>query len=185
MSIAARRNAGERCWARAARGGADARLHRADSRPSDTTSPPAFCETALQDPRLRRLRDAAHPSRPAADRVPGAGPHASGGRQRATTGRARTIRTRCCSTSRGIGTSTRAVGGNDARFINHSCEPNCETEVADGGIWIRAIRNIQPGVELTYDYSLEIEKRASRKRRDEYACRCGAPKCRGTMLGKA
>ena len=54
-----------------------------------------------------------------------------------------------------------------------------------GAIWIRAIRNIQPGVELTYDYSLEIEKRASRKRRDEYACRCGARKCRGTMLGEA
>ena len=78
-----------------------------------------------------------------------------------------------------------SVNGNDARFINHSCQPNCETEVADGGIWIRAIRNIQPGVELTYDYSLEIERRPSRKRRDEYACRCGATTCRGTMLGEA
>ena len=77
-----------------------------------------------------------------------------------------------------------SVHGNDARFINHSCEPNCETEVADGGIWIRAIRNIQPGVELTYDYSLEIEKRPSRKRRAQYACRCGARKCRGTMLAE-
>jgi SET domain-containing protein len=74
------------------------------------------------------------------------------------------------------------IGGNDARFINHSCAPNCETEVSDGGIWIRAVRNIQPGVELTYDYSLEIEDRASRRRKSQYACRCGAAKCRGTML---
>jgi uncharacterized protein len=75
------------------------------------------------------------------------------------------------------------VGGNDARFINHSCNPNCDPEVSDGAIWIRAIRNIQPGVELTYAYSLEIEKRASRERRSRFACRCGARQCRGTMLG--
>ncbi len=75
-----------------------------------------------------------------------------------------------------------AVGGNDARFINHSCAPNCDPELLDGAVWIRAIRNIQPGVELTYDYALVIEKRASRKRRSQYACRCGAAKCRGTML---
>ena len=76
------------------------------------------------------------------------------------------------------------VNGNDARFINHSCDPNCDPEVLDGAIWIRAIRNIQPGVELAYDYSLEIEKRASKKRRGLYPCRCGTAKCRGTMLGK-
>ncbi len=74
------------------------------------------------------------------------------------------------------------VGGNDARFINHSCDPNCEAELSDGTIWISAIRNIQPGVELTYDYSLEIERGASRPRRNRYACRCGATRCRGTML---
>ena len=75
-----------------------------------------------------------------------------------------------------------AVGGNDARFINHSCDPNCETELSDGVVWIRAMRNIQPGVELTYDYALEIEKRPSRARRLRYTCRCGAARCRGTML---
>ena len=75
-----------------------------------------------------------------------------------------------------------SVGGNDARFINHSCGPNCESVVLDGQIVIRAIRNIQPGAELTYDYALEIEKRASRARRALYSCRCGAPSCRGTML---
>lgn len=75
-----------------------------------------------------------------------------------------------------------SVGGNDARFVNHSCDPNCEAELSDGVIWIRAIRNIQPGAELTYDYCLEIERDASRARRSRYACRCGAAKCRGTML---
>lgn len=75
-----------------------------------------------------------------------------------------------------------SVGGNDARFINHSCDPNCEAEVSDGRVSIRAIRNIQPGAELTYDYALEIEKGASRSRRSRYACRCGAATCRGTML---
>ena len=74
------------------------------------------------------------------------------------------------------------VGGNDARFINHSCDPNCEPRLSDGVIWICSIKNIQPGVELTYDYSLEIEKRARRTRRNHYACRCGAKKCRRTML---
>ena len=78
-----------------------------------------------------------------------------------------------------------AVDGNDARFINHSCDPNCDPEVLDGAIWIRAIKNIQPGVELTYDYSLELEKSASRKRRELYPCHCGAAKCRGTMLGES
>jgi len=75
-----------------------------------------------------------------------------------------------------------AVDGNDARFINHSCDPNCDPELLDGAIWIRSIRNIQPGVELTYDYSLQIEKGASRRRRSQYTCRCSAAKCRGTML---
>jgi hypothetical protein len=45
-----------------------------------------------------------------------------------------------------------AVGGNVARFINHSCTPNCHTEVAGDTVWIRASRNIAPGEELTYDY---------------------------------
>lgn len=76
-----------------------------------------------------------------------------------------------------------SVGGNDARFINHSCEPNCEAGLLDDRVLIRAIRNIQPGVELTYDYALEIEKTASKKRRSLFACRCGAARCRGTMLG--
>ena len=75
-----------------------------------------------------------------------------------------------------------AIGGNDARFINHSCDPNCAPEMLDGAIWIRSIRNIQPGVELSYDYALVLEKGSSRKQRSLYTCRCAAAKCRGTML---
>ena len=76
-----------------------------------------------------------------------------------------------------------ARGGNASRFINHSCEPNCQAVIEDGHIYIEAIRNIQPGVELSYDYAYErgapeddeeLEKR--------YVCRCGAPRCRGTIL---
>jgi SET domain-containing protein len=50
-----------------------------------------------------------------------------------------------------------AVGGNLARFINHSCRPNCYTEVVGDTIWIRASRNIRSGEELTYDYSTDGE----------------------------
>ena len=51
-----------------------------------------------------------------------------------------------------------AHGGNDSRFINHSCDPNCESDVVDGHVYITAIRDIEPGEELTYDYSLEVEE---------------------------
>lgn len=76
-----------------------------------------------------------------------------------------------------------AVGGNDARWINHSCKPNCEAiETDDGRVFIHARRDIEPGVELNYDYGLIVEERITRKLRKAYACRCGAKKCRGTML---
>jgi uncharacterized protein len=45
------------------------------------------------------------------------------------------------------------VGGNIARYINHSCKPNCYSHIADGVVWIRAARNIRTGEELTYDYN--------------------------------
>lgn len=72
--------------------------------------------------------------------------------------------------------------GSDARFINHSCEPNCEAVWEDRRIYIEAIRNIQPGVELTYDYAYEHEGKITRKDREFYRCCCGSPKCRGTIL---
>jgi hypothetical protein len=49
------------------------------------------------------------------------------------------------------------VGGNDARFINHSCSPNCYIDIKKGVIWIRAARNIRSGEELTYDYNTDGE----------------------------
>lgn len=51
-----------------------------------------------------------------------------------------------------------AVGGNVARFINHSCKPNCWIDVVDKTIWVRAARNIRAGEELTYDYNTEGDK---------------------------
>lgn len=71
-----------------------------------------------------------------------------------------------------------AVCGNDARFINHSCAPNCQAVIDDGRIFIEAIRNIQPGVELTYDYNYDLPW----SQRGTYPCHCGAPECRGTIV---
>lgn len=74
-----------------------------------------------------------------------------------------------------------AIGGNEARFINHSCDPNCEAVNEDGRIFIEAVRNIQPGAELTYDYQYEPDEPLS-VARDRYPCRCGAENCRGTIV---
>ena len=76
------------------------------------------------------------------------------------------------------------VNGNDARFINHSCNPNCETVIENSRVFIDAIRNIQPGEELGYDYQLTWESTDDPAELALYACRCGAKKCRGTMLDK-
>jgi SET domain-containing protein len=75
-----------------------------------------------------------------------------------------------------------AVHGNEARFINHSCDPNCEAVDDDGRIFIEALRTIQPGEELTYDYYLERPGRYRKEWEKRYACHCGAPNCRGIML---
>jgi len=75
------------------------------------------------------------------------------------------------------------VGGNSARWINHSCSPNCETEeTEDGRVYIQAIRNIRRGEELSYDYCLIIEERLTPTLKRQYECRCGSRACRGTML---
>jgi SET domain-containing protein len=76
----------------------------------------------------------------------------------------------------GVGNGTTVIDGHGiAMFINHSCDPNCETEEDDDGrVWIRAIRDISPGEELTYDYCLYDGE-------GEEPCFCGAEKCRGTM----
>jgi SET domain-containing protein len=74
------------------------------------------------------------------------------------------------------------VNGNDARFINHSCDPNCETVIENSRVFIDAIRNIKPGEELGYDYQLTWESTDDPEDLALYACRCGSKKCRGTML---
>ena len=75
--------------------------------------------------------------------------------------------------------------GNAARWINHSCAPNCKSfEDDDGRVFIEARRTIRQGDELTYDYRLSLPGRITRKIREAYACRCGAPRCRGTLLLK-
>ena len=74
------------------------------------------------------------------------------------------------------------VDGNDARFINHSCDPNCDTVIEGGRVFIEARRTIQPGEELGYEYGLTWESTADPDELARYACRCGAAKCRGTML---
>jgi SET domain-containing protein len=75
------------------------------------------------------------------------------------------------------------VGGNEARWINHSCAPNCETEESDDGrIYIIAKRNIAKGEELAYNYRLKIDDKLTKKEFAAFECRCSAPKCRGTML---
>ena len=73
-------------------------------------------------------------------------------------------------------------GGNAARWINHSCDANCEADEQEGRIFIKARRNIVAGEELNYDYGLIIEARYTAKLKAEYPCWCGAPNCRGTLL---
>ncbi|MCC6609276.1 MAG: SET domain-containing protein-lysine N-methyltransferase [Burkholderiales bacterium] len=76
------------------------------------------------------------------------------------------------------------VRGNAARWINHGCNPNCETVEEDGRIFIEAIREIPPGEELTYDYNITLEERHTPRMKRIWACLCGAKKCRGTMLAR-
>lgn len=70
-------------------------------------------------------------------------------------------------------------GHGAAMFINHSCDPNCETDEIDGRIWVIALRDIKAGEELTYDYMLYDGAED-----DPAPCHCGSPKCRGTMYSK-
>ena len=75
------------------------------------------------------------------------------------------------------------IGGNEARWINHCCDPNCEAIEKNDRIFIHAMRDIKPGEELSYDYALEIDEPVTRKSKKLYECFCGSPDCRGTMLG--
>ena len=74
------------------------------------------------------------------------------------------------------------VDGNDSRFINHSCDPNCESNIENRRVFIDAIRTIEVGAELNYDYQIGRERDDPPNVDVIYACRCGAKDCRGTML---
>jgi SET domain-containing protein len=75
------------------------------------------------------------------------------------------------------------TGGNVARWINHSCRPNCEPyEDDDCRVFIAAKRTIRAGEELSYDYKLNVPGRRTARLLADYACRCGSPRCRGTMI---
>lgn len=73
-------------------------------------------------------------------------------------------------------------GGNSSRWINHSCDPNCEAETEDGRVFIRARRSIKAGEELFYDYGLVIDEPYTPALKKQYPCWCGAKNCRGTLL---
>ncbi|MBC7415797.1 MAG: SET domain-containing protein-lysine N-methyltransferase [Herminiimonas sp.] len=72
--------------------------------------------------------------------------------------------------------------GNDARWINHCCEPNCAAREEEGRIFIHALRDVARGEELNYDYGLVLDERYTPALKRSYACRCGTPGCRQTML---
>ncbi len=74
------------------------------------------------------------------------------------------------------------VDGNDARFVNHACEPNCESVIEDRRVFIEALRTIKPGEELTYDYQIQREDDDPPDVDEVFACRCGFAGCRGSML---
>jgi len=82
------------------------------------------------------------------------------------------------------------VGGNSARWINHSCDPNCEAGIyvnIDGNeredqVWIESLRPVKKGEELTYNYGIVLEVPHTKRLKQVWGCRCGSAKCTGTML---
>ena len=80
--------------------------------------------------------------------------------------------------------------GNSARWINHSCTPNCRAVVEESAsgdprrdkVMIEAIRTIEPGEELTYDYGIVLDVPHTARLKKLWACRCGSPTCTGTLL---
>jgi uncharacterized protein len=79
----------------------------------------------------------------------------------------------------GVGDGSTVINGHGmAMYINHSCDPNCETEELRGRVWIMSVRDIAAGEELTYDYNLYDGDE------DEARCHCGASNCRQTMYSE-
>jgi uncharacterized protein len=76
-----------------------------------------------------------------------------------------------------------SVGGNSARWLNHSCQPNCEaTEDGRGRVFIGTLRNVMPGDELFIAYGLTIDEAVTPDLAADYTCRCGTRRCTGSML---
>jgi SET domain-containing protein len=75
-----------------------------------------------------------------------------------------------------------AFDGNESRFINHSCDPNAEAVIEAGHIWIESIKRIPAGTEIVYDYQFEDDPDYTVQDLRFYACACGSPKCRGTIV---
>ena len=69
------------------------------------------------------------------------------------------------------------VSYNDARLINHSCDPNCEVEIVNNRLWISAIKNIKKGSEISYNYGYSYDTDYV-----DHVCKCGSPKCVGYIL---
>jgi SET domain-containing protein len=78
-----------------------------------------------------------------------------------------------------------STGGGDARFINHSCDPNCEAVITGKKIFIHALRGIEPGTELAYDYQYERTGKNDAALEKYYFCKCGADNCRGSIMKPA
>lgn len=76
-------------------------------------------------------------------------------------------------------------GGGDARWINHSCAPNCEAQEEGKKVFIHALTDIKRGEELSYDYGLVLDDKITKSLKKDYACYCGADECRQTMLSLA
>ena len=74
--------------------------------------------------------------------------------------------------------------GNEARFINHSCKPNCESVEDEGRIYIESTRAIRAGQELSFDYGIVLEERHTKARKAFYGCKCAKRGCKGTMLAE-
>jgi SET domain-containing protein len=77
-----------------------------------------------------------------------------------------------------------AVDDYVAKWINHSCDPNCDAVIDDGRIWIETIRPIRKGEELAYDYAYVLPERHTEAAKRRFPCNCGARKCRGTILAR-
>jgi hypothetical protein len=74
------------------------------------------------------------------------------------------------------------VGGNEGRYVNHSCDPNVEPIAVGNEMWLFALRDIMAGEELGYDYAIELDERHTPAAKARYPCACGATNCRGTLL---